>query len=465
MIGTRIAPSPTGFFHIGTARTALFNYLFAKKLNGEFLLRIEDTDTERSKKIYEDNIIDGLKWLGLNWDGEIIRQSDRTAIYKKHLRKLIDERKAFYCFHTLAELKEEQKEQELRKLPYKHDCEHKNLTESKIKAEGGENSIIRLINPNRKITFSDTVRGEIVFDSDLLGDLSLAKNLDNPLYNFAVVVDDHEMEISHVLRGEDHLSNTPKQILIQEALGFEQPEYAHLPLILGTDRSKLSKRHGATFVGEYREQGYLPEAMLNFMALLGWHPNTNQEIFSLAELIKEFDLARVQKGGAIFDINKLNSINHHYIKNTVPAELAKALKPHLAKYNPDENFLIKTARLFRDRLQKFSEIGELAGFIFDLPNYETKTLIWKNTEPQKIKENLETILSKIEKISPADFNIDTLSTGIMPLANEQGRGEFLWPLRAALSGLDKSPGPFEIMAVLGQEESLRRIKQAVKKLS
>ena len=322
-----------------------------------------------------------------------------------------------------------------------------------------------MINPNRKITFSDTVRGEIVFDSDLLGDLSLAKNLDNPLYNFAVVVDDHEMEISHVLRGEDHLSNTPKQILIQEALGFEQPEYAHLPLILGTDRSKLSKRHGATFVGEYREQGYLPEAMLNFMALLGWHPNTNQEIFSLAELIKEFDLARVQKGQAFFDINKLNSINHHYIKNTVPAELAKALKPYLAKYNPDENLLIKTARLFRDRLQKFSEIGELAGFIFDLPNYETKTLIWKNTEPQKIKENLETILSKIEKISPADFNIDTLSTGIMPLANEQGRGEFLWPLRVALSGLDKSPGPFEIMAVLGQEESLRRIKQAVKKLS
>lgn len=465
-IRTRIAPSPTGFFHIGTARTALFNYLFAKKLNGRFFLRIEDTDKERSKKAYEDNIIDGLKWLGLNWDGEITRQSERTAVYKKYLQKLIDERRAFYCFHTQDELKEEQKEQELKKLPYQHKCDHKNLTESKIKARENENSIIRLLNPDRRIVFNDMVRGEVVFESELLGDLSLAKDLDSPLYNFAVVVDDHEMEITHVLRGEDHLSNTPKQLLIQEALGFKQPEYAHLPLILGPDKSKISKRHGATFVGEYRDQGYLPQAMVNFMALLGWHPHdTNQEIFSLEELIKEFELERVQKGGAVFDIKKLDSINHHYIQNIVPAELTPLIQPYLSKYNPQENLLIKIAHLFRDRLHKLSEIGEVAKFIFELSDYDSKTLVWKHSSAGAAKENLELMLSRLEKIEPASFDIDTLATEIMPIADEKGRGEFLWPLRVALSGLDKSPGPFEIMAVLGREESLKRIRSAIEKLA
>ncbi|MFY9493476.1 MAG: glutamate--tRNA ligase [Minisyncoccia bacterium] len=456
-IRTRIAPSPTGLFHIGNARTALFSYLFAKKNHGEFLLRIEDTDLERSKKEYEADIIAGLKWLGLIWDGEITRQSDRAHIHRKYLEKLLAEKKAFYCRHTPDELAAEQKNQELEKIPFRHDCSHKYDPDI---ADG----VIRLKNPGSRIVFNDLIRGEVSFDSQLLGDMVLAKNLNTPLYNFAVVIDDAEAEITHVIRGDDHLSNRPKQLLIQEALGLNQPEYGHLPLILNPDRSKLSKRHGGTSVTEYKNMGYLPQAMLNFMALMGWHPTTEQEIFSLEELIKEFDLDRVQKAGAIFDKEKLNSINRHYIKRLVPAEAAKHIAPYLVQYNPNQEQLVKIAHLFQDRLNKFSEIKELAAFIFDVPKYPSDMLIWKNSSAEETKNNLETALMVLEKITESSFNIDTTTTELMPVANKAGRGELLWPLRVALSGLEKSPGPFEIMEVLGRQESINRIKKAKDKI-
>jgi glutamyl-tRNA synthetase len=462
-IRTRIAPSPTGFMHIGTARTALFNYLFAKKMNGEFLLRIEDTDFERSKKEYEENIINGLKWLGLEWDGNIVYQSKRSERHGEFLKKLLESEKAFFCFHTQEELETEQKEQKAEKKVYKHECEHKNLSEEETKSKSG--GIIRLKNSNKKIIFDDMIRGEVSFDSSLLGDFSLAKSLDEPLYNFAVVVDDHEMEITDVIRGEDHISNTPKQILIQEALGFERPKYAHLPLILGADRSKLSKRHGGTSLMEYQRAGYLPEAIINFMALLGWHPTDNCEIFSLEELIKEFDISRVQKAGAVLDIEKLNSINHHYIKNLVPAELAKHLEPFVEEYKTDTELVLRTADLFVDRLKKFSDIRKFGGFIFKLPEYESKLLIWKGASENKTQKSLELSLSVLEKIDEKSFDIDTISTELMPIANDKGRGDILWPLRVAVSGLDKSPGPIEILEVLGKKESIIRIKFAIDKLS
>lgn len=456
-IRTRIAPSPTGLFHIGNARTALFSYLFAKKNHGEFLLRIEDTDLERSKKEYEEDIIAGLRWLGLVWDGEITRQRERSPRHREYLEKLLAENKAFYCRHTPDELAQEQKDQELEKISFKHDCDHKNNP-------AGHAGVIRLKNPKKKIIFNDLIRGEIVFESELLGDMVIAKNLDAPLYNFAVVVDDAEMEITHVIRGDDHLSNRPKQVLIQEALGLNQPEYAHLPLILNPDRSKLSKRHGGTSVTEYKDAGYLPQAMLNFMALTGWHPRDEREIFSLDELIKEFDLARVQKAGAIFNKEKLDSINRHYIKQLVPAELAQHLAPYLAQYNPNPEQLIKVAHLFQSRLNKFSEIKEFAAFIFDLPKYPSDLLIWKNSSAEKTKDNLETALMVLEKIAVGSFDIDTTTTELMPVANKIGRGELLWPLRVALSGLEKSPGPFEIMEVLGRAESINRIKKAIDRI-
>lgn len=454
-IRTRIAPSPTGFLHIGTARTALFNFLFAQQNGGEFFLRIEDTDTERSKKIYEDNIVDGLKWLGLNWDGAIVRQSEQN--YSEHLDKLIKEGQARRCRHSKEELEQEQKNQMLNKEPFRHDCDGAGeMTNSE--------AVIRLQKSNRIIKFNDEIRGEVAFDAGLLGNIAIAKNAAEPLYNFAVVVDDHDMKITHVIRGEDHLSNTPKQILIQEALGFLQPHYAHLPLILGADRSKLSKRRDGAALTEYRELGYLPKAMINFMALLGWHPVHNQEIFSLEELIKEFNLKKVQKGGAVFDINKLDSINSHYIKQLSTEDLAGKLKPYLKESDLNHGQLEKIAHTFKDRLKNFSGIKTLCGDIFSPPDYSVDLLVWKKSDKKTAAANLETAQNIILKISDDRFDLDCITTDLMAAAEEKGRGEFLWPLRTALSGAEKSPSPFELINILGQKESIARIATAIQKL-
>lgn len=469
MIRTRIAPSPTGYMHIGTARTALFNYLFAKKHHGQFLVRIEDTDVERSQKEYEENILNGIKWLGLNWDEEIVRQSERGNIYRPYLEKLISEGKAGWC-------SSEKKNVETDNNFKVHRCEeHGGFNKERggiIRFKVPKKSPIYLKDLPRVVTekpedwvpFDDLIRGRITTPLSIIENFAIAKDLDTPLYNFSVVIDDHEMKITHVIRGEDHISNTPKQILIQETLGLEKPEYAHVPLILAPDRSKLSKRHGAVALSEFKNLGYLPQAMINFLTLLGWHPETNQEIFSLGELTKEFDFGRVQKAGAVFDAVKLDSINNHYIKQMAPADVAGHLKPHLADYNPTLDKLIKIAHLFQSRLQRFSEVKDLAGFIFNQPEYPSQLLAWKDAPPKKTKDNLETVLMVLEKLDSNSFNIDSTTTEIMPIANKLGRGEVLWPLRVALTGLEKSPGPFEVMEVLGREESLERIKRALGKL-
>jgi len=276
----RIAPSPTGPIHIGNIRTALFNYIFAKQNRGKCLLRIEDTDKERSKKEYEDNIIENLKWLGLETDSKIWHQSERLDVYKKYLNKLINEDKAYISQET----------------------------------EGENREVVRFRNPNKKVTFDDLVRGEISFDTTELGDFIVAKNIDEPIYHLAVAVDDFESGVTHIIRGEDHISNTPRQILVQEAIGAPRPLYAHLPLILAKDRSKLSKRkHGESVsLDYYREKGYLPEAILNYLALLGWNPGTEKEIFTLEELIKEFNIKKVNKAGARLDEKKLAWVNRKH---------------------------------------------------------------------------------------------------------------------------------------------------------
>ncbi|MBI2099918.1 MAG: glutamate--tRNA ligase [Candidatus Vogelbacteria bacterium] len=289
---TRFPPSPTGYFHIGRARTALFNYLYARQNGGEMIFRLEDTDPERSKKKYEDDIIEGLKWLGIEWDNEAIpRQSERTEIYKKYLEKLVSEGKAYV-----------------------------------------DEKVVRLKNPSKVVTFNDLIRGEISFDTTELEDFIIARNISDPLYHLTVVVDDLEMGITHVIRGDDGIANTPRQILLQEAIAAPRPIYAHVPLILAADRSKLSSRHGAVSLREYREQGYLPEAMLNYLALLGWHPTDNQEVFSLDELMAKFDLERVQKAGAVFDVEKLNWFNREYLKK-LPTDILLA---EVKKYLPQK---------------------------------------------------------------------------------------------------------------------------------
>ena len=364
-VKTRMAPSPTGFLHVGTARTAIFNFLYARHMGGEFILRIEDTDVGRSEKHFEEDIVDGLKWLGIDWDGEITRQSERIDIYEKYIKKLLDEDKAFYCPHSEEELERERKSQLWDKKSPRHVCDARDK-----KANTG---LIRFKNDAfEDITFTDEIRGELSFDPQLLGDFSLAKDLRTPLYNFAVVVDDATMEISHVIRGEDHISNTPKQILLENALGFSRPVFAHLPLILGSDRSKLSKRHGATSLTEYKHVGYLPEAFFNFMAILGWNPGGEQEIFSKEELIKIFSLERVQKAGAIFDITKLDWMNGEYIRGKSPKEISECLKEAGISFGSrasKSEYLEKVIVLEQPRLKKLSELPEKTDYFFKEPEY------------------------------------------------------------------------------------------------
>ena len=463
-IRVRFAPSPTGVLHIGSARTTLFNYLFAKKNKGSFILRIEDTDKERSKKEFEKDIMENLEWLGLKWD-ELYKQSQRIKIYEKYLKKLLDSGKAY------------------------------------------KKEIIWFKNPNKKVLFDDLIRGRVEVDSSLLGDFSLAKDLKTPLYNFAAVVDDYEMKISQVIRGEDHISNTPKQILIYEALGWKPPQFAHLPLILGPDRSKLSKRHGAVSISEYREQGYLPEALINFMALLGWSPQggsasggnpRDEEILSMDQLIQKFSLDKIQKGGAIFNIEKLDWFNGYYIRKIPLDKLIELCIPFLIEcglikpnfkmeqeppayggYFLKQKYTIaktkkeisvdklkKIIALEQKRMKKLSEVGELTEFFFKEPIYKADLLKWKNMTKKEIIKSLDKSYSMLGTFKDREFGREKIKEILMPEAEKfnKDKGYLFWPLRVALSGRDKSPSPFEIGEIMGKEKVLKRIKQAQKLL-
>jgi len=479
-IRTRFAPSPTGPFHVGGVRTALFNFLFAKKFGGKFILRIEDTDLERSKPEYEKEIVEGLKWLNIHWDEDPYRQSGRLDIYAKYLKELLNNGDAFYCFHSKEFLEKE--------AGLAHHCEFKKLPlEDLGKRLKKESAIIRFKTPpDLEIAFIDLIRGEIRFNSDTLGgDFSLAKaeSPDKflPLYNFAVVIDDFEMNITHVIRGEDHISNTPKQILIQQALKLPMPKYAHLPLILGSDKSKLSKRHGAVSVDEYREMGYLPQALVNFIAFLGWNPGTDKEIFSLEELIREFDLNKVQKSGAIFNVEKLDWLNGCYLRQLSLDELTKRAVPFLerdglidsdfsAKGGPFSGweYLKKILALEQPRLKKLGEIGERVSYFFKIPEYKPELLVWRDMLFKDVFASLKVSLNTIFQISDIDFNQKNLEKILLKeaeRAKNKDKGRLLWPLRAALTGLEASPGPFEILEILGKKESIKRIEAAIKKLA
>ncbi|MEW6407756.1 MAG: glutamate--tRNA ligase [Patescibacteria group bacterium] len=523
-IRTRIAPSPTGNLHLGTARAALFNYLFAKKHDGKFILRIEDTDLERSDPRFEKDILEGLRWLGITWDEGPInptqpplkirggkeglyigkfgpyRQSERIETYKKYLQKLLDENKAYYCFCAESELEKERESQKTVGAPPKYSGKCANLGAQELKdlKKQGKKSVIRFRIPkNRKVKFKDLIRGDLEFDSNLIGDIVIAKDLNTPLYNFAVVIDDYLMQISHIIRGEDHISNTPKQILMQEALGFPTLEFAHLPLILGPDRTKLSKRHGATSLNEYKKTGYLPEAMLNFMAFLGWNPKTKKEVFSKEELVAEFALTGVGKSGAIFNIERLDWINGLYVRRMGIDKLTELCVPYLVEAGyiqkiPNSKFqipnkfqiqnykMIKTDKkisfkdlekviaLEQERIKKLSEIPKVLDFYFKKDiEYEPDLLIWKKTDKNKIRKNLEILQKFLESLPEKDFEKKNLEKKIKNLIAKEkmGVGEALWPVRVALSGKQGSPGPFEIIEVLKKERTLDRIRGAILKLS
>ena len=424
----RFAPSPTGPLHLGGARTALFNYLFAKKAGGKIYLRIEDTDRERSKPEFEQNIFDSLNWLGLKFDNsEPIRQSARSEVYKKVLTQLISTGAAYISKEENQAGSDENKRSE----------------------------VVRFKNPNQTISFVDLIRGEITFDTKELGDFVIAKSLTEPLYHLAAVADDIEMGVTQVIRGEDHISNTPRQILLIEALGAARPTYAHIPLILAPDRSKLSKRHGAVSVTEYRARGYLPEALVNYLALLGWNPGTAEEIFSLDELVQRFLLAKVQKAGAIFDLVKLNWLNREYLKRLPDEILINQAPPEI-----DEKIVRKIMPLIKERLTILTDLKQLLGergefnYFFQPPAYGLELL--KN---QKHFKKLSELINSVGNRDD-DFTAEKIKAKIMPYADQEGRSEVLWPFRAALTGREKSPDPFTVAAILGKEETLKRLVYA-----
>lgn len=429
-IVTRIAPSPTGKLHIGTARTALFSYLFAKKNQGKFILRIEDTDKERSKKEYEENILEGLEWLGLDYEKPMYRQSERTEIYKEQLKKLIDSGHAYVS-------KEEA-------------------------VEGKRGEVIRFKNPNTKIRFNDVILGEIEVDTTDLKDFVIAKDLDTPLFHLTVVIDDGLMGVTHVIRGQDHVPNTPRQILILEALGFQRPVYAHIPLILSPDKSKMSKRHGATSVAEFRDLGYLPEAIINFIAFLGWNPGTEQEIFSLEELINEFSLEKIQKGAAVFNQEKLDWYNREWIKKKFVDKFAvEMIQKHIGI---SEDMAIRAIPSIVERITTYKDLdnSDEFGFYKVVPEYAPESLIWKKSDKEKTREYLG---KAKELLADANFeSTETIKSAVWDYAESVGRGDFLWPLRFALSGKDKSPDPFTLAYIFGKEEAVRRLDTALSKL-
>lgn len=458
-IVTRFAPSPTGLFHVGSYRTALFSYLYARQHGGKFILRIEDTDKLRSKPEYEANILESLAWMGLEYD-EKYRQSEQAPTHRKYLEQMIAEGKA-YVSREPAKNKEG------------------NPVLDPASGQPKINDLVRFKNPGTKVSFTDLIRGTIEMETADLKDFVIAKDLDTPLFHLAVVVDDFTEGVTHIIRGEDHISNTPRQILIQRAIGAPEPTYAHLPLVLGEDRSKLSKRKGALAVTEYREQGFLPEALVNGMALLGWNPGTDQEILSKADLLKMFDLSKIQKGGAIFDQKKLRWINKEYLKRQPITTIEAVIDAQVSLLGTNALFasdqlvalIKKLAPIVLERIDTIGDIKTLfAGgefvYLFKRPTFTSETirqLLWKDEPSQaKTAERLTHVTELLKALPDADFaDAEKVKQAVWKYAEEQGRGCVLWPMRFALSGAQKSPDPFALAALLGKAETLARINEAI----
>lgn len=479
-VRVRIAPSPTGFLHVGTARAALFNFLFARRHGGVFIVRIEDTDVARSDKKFEDNIIEGLTWLGVDWDegpdkGGLYgpyRQSERKDFYQKYLMMLLEKDHAYYCFCTKEELEAQKNYMLANGIPPKYSRQCALLGKEDVARRIAERmpSVIRFRAAARKLSFIDGIKGKIEVDTELIGDFTIAKSIEEPLYNFAAAIDDELMRISHVIRGEDHISNTPKQILIQEALGFHTPIYAHLPLILGPDRSKLSKRHGAASILEYKEEGYLPEALMNFLVFLGWHPGDDKEIHSSDELKAQFDIGQINKSNAVFNVQKLDWFNAHYIRQKSNDELSALCFPYLQRAgvvdaSADTEKIRKIIALEKERLKKLSDIVPLAAFFFALPDYVAEILVWKKSDAATTVKNLTMSCEALAALDEAHFTHEAIQHALGAIAAHIGNGETYWPVRVALSGREASPGPIEIAEILGKEETIKRIRAGIARLN
>lgn len=491
-IRTRFAPSPTGYLHVGSLRTALYCYLLARHNNGSFILRIEDTDRTRLVEDALEKLLVVLKKVGLNWDegpdlqnGQIIEkgefgpyiQSKRLEIYKKYALELIEKDQAYYCFCPSERLDEVRRVQELNHQPTMYDRHCRDLDKKTVQENlsKGLPYVIRLKMPKDGTTkFTDLIRGDIEFDNKLIDDQVLIKSDGFPTYHLAVVVDDHLMKITHVVRADEWLSSTPKHIVLYKAFGWDLPQFAHLSLILNPDHSKLSKRQGDVAVEDYLKKGFLPEVLVNFMALLGWNPGTDQEIFSLQELINLFDINKVQKAGAVFDLTKLEWMNSQYLKKIKIDDLLNLSLPYLQEKGiidgeiseKEQNKLKKALIVTQERMKKISEVGDLIGFFFQLPQFNSEMLIWRKSDKETTLKRLEWLLKFCDTYIGEWEEKGIEESALKLIISEKlDNGTTLWPLRVALSGMEKSPGPFQLAWVLGKEETKLRIQQAIKSLA
>jgi glutamyl-tRNA synthetase len=469
-VRVRMAPSPTGFFHVGSARTALYNWLFARHHKGKFILRVEDTDFARSSEKMVAVILDGLKWLGVDWDEGPFFQSKRIDIYVKYVQRLVDKGAAYYCYCDPRDLERERKDAYKRKEDWQYDrrCLHLSHAAREEKERSNTPKVVRFLVPDEPVIYTDLVHGEISRESEDIEDLVIMRSNGVPTYNLACVVDDFEMGITHVIRAVDHITNTPKQILLFKALDLPIPEYAHLPLILGKDKSKLSKRHGAVSLTEYEEQGYLPEAMLNYLALLGWSPGDDREIMKKTEIINSFDMKRINPSNAVFDEQKLEWMNGQYLYDMNDETLLDHLHPFLIRFGlikePDfinmKNWLLKVCNLVKLRLKRLADIDEVARYFF-VEDYRYEEDGLKKHLNQETIEILKDFLPRLESIE--DYTAQSIEDSVRKYAETRNlkARQLIHPLRLFITGKQGGPGLFETMELIGKDRCLGRLRRTI----
>jgi len=467
IIKVRFAPSPTGHLHVGGARTALFNWLFAKKMKGSFVLRIEDTDRKRSTKEAEEAMLSSLSWLGLDWDDGPIRQSERSDIYKVTVEKLIAENKAYRCYCLPQELEDRRQTAISKGLATGYDGRCRDLSSKDVEhlLNEGRKPVVRFKSPNEGVTvFEDLIRGEVSFKNDELDDLVIMRSDGTATYNLVVAIDDAALGISHIIRGEDHLSNTPKQIQIYRALGENIPVFAHLPLIQGPDKALLSKRHGATSIESFRERGFLSEAMINYLALLGWSMDDKTTFFSKAELENVFDIKRVSKSAAVFDEEKLVWMNANYIRKLPLAELTKGLIYFWKKAGIDniddygDEMILEIAKLCQERMDTLDQVGKLTDFFFLDSIVYDNSAVEKSRKDTAVISSFREVINKLENIS--EWKTESIEEELRKVSDELEikPRKLFQPIRVAICGRSISPPLFESLWLLGKEKSLNRLR-------
>lgn len=469
-VRVRIAPSPTGFFHVGSARTALYNWLFARHHNGVFILRIEDTDIERSSESMIQVILDGLSWLGLDWDEGPFRQSERVDMHKDCIEKLIEKNRAYYCYCDPVELEKQRSEAYKQKKDWKYDrrCLHLSKEEQARKARNGMSGAVRFLVPDHAVNLNDIVYGEVTRAAADIEDFVIRRANGTPTYNLACVVDDNDMRITHVIRGGDHLTNTFKQILLYEALEFPLPRFAHLPLILGTDKSKLSKRHGAVALDEYKEKGILPDALVNYLALLGWSPGDDREIMDQEELIERFSLERINASNAVFDATKLEWLNQKYIMELSSVTFKKKLIPFIIRSGlmteeqtqERERWLTDVCDLLQRRLKSLNDVNVTGRYFFKDDFEYDQTALAKHCDKATL-EIMAKFLRAIQEIEPFDANHIEVWLRKIGDDNSLKPRQWIHPLRVYITGQSGGPGLFETMEVIGKKRCIARIEKVL----